>query len=293
MLRPRSWRLERRAESIAAQLLEHRIPRVQELSLEDQLELIGGCLWGQERLLDGDTSIEARYKGTSRRQTSTKPLILSEKYEVSGEQATGHRVRISCGRLRAQYLPDNATCFCVKVTIDGHLAGHAFACRWTANDQNVCWVTQLVVDRRYRERGLAQGLLNQLRQKDMDMSGIMSSHPAACLAAAKTFGSFPGIFQLGLTGKYAEEILHTSPIDYVKGAQLRGSLFDAGDTSGFVSSADSGFFVDHGEPLEALALVRNHMDWPFGKLIEGLEFIITEARRRSRSWSTSGESSGS
>jgi hypothetical protein len=33
------------------------------------------------------------------------------------------------------------------------------------------------------------GLLNQLRHEDDDIYGLMSSHPAACLAAAKAFGS--------------------------------------------------------------------------------------------------------
>lgn len=97
-------------------------------------------------------------------------------------------MRLSKDRLRSQYLPDNATCFYVRVTVDGQLAGNAFACRWTVNDKTVCWVTQLVVDRNYRERGLAKGLLNQLKQNDVDIYGLMSSHPAACLAAAKAFG---------------------------------------------------------------------------------------------------------
>jgi hypothetical protein len=53
----------------------------------------------------------------------------------------------------------------------------------------VCWVTQLVVHSDFRERGLAVGLLNQLRQDDDAIYGLMGCHPAACLAAAKAFGS--------------------------------------------------------------------------------------------------------
>ena len=88
--------------------------------------------------------------------------------------------------------------------------------------------------------------------------------------------------------------MKASPIRYVKNAKLRGSVFDPGDTSGLVSSVDSGFFVDHNEPLEALAWVREEMDWPLGELFEGHEFIlILEARRRSRSGSTSRPKSGS
>lgn len=57
------------------------------------------------------------------------------------------------------------------------------------NDKTVCWVTQLVVHSDYRERGLAMGLLNMLREPGIDVYGIMSSHPAACLAAVKIFKS--------------------------------------------------------------------------------------------------------
>lgn len=104
----------------------------------------------------------------------------------------GSRVKLSKTRLRAQYLPDNATCFYVRVTVEDRLAGNAFACRWSYKDTTVCWVTQLVVHSHFRERGLAAGLLTQLRQDDDAIYGLMSSHPAACLAAAKAFGSKGG-----------------------------------------------------------------------------------------------------
>ena len=69
------------------------------------------------------------------------------------------------------------------------LQGNAFACRWKCNEQHVCWVTQLVVDRNYRERGLAVGLLTELKRDNDTIYGLVSSHVAACLAAAKAFGS--------------------------------------------------------------------------------------------------------
>ena len=100
----------------------------------------------------------------------------------------GGRVKITKDRLRAQYLPESAACSYVRVTVDDHLAGNAFACYWTYNHRSVCWITQLVVHRDYRERGLAVGLLNELRQDGCDIYGLVSSHAAACLAAAKAFG---------------------------------------------------------------------------------------------------------
>lgn len=101
--------------------------------------------------------------------------------------------------------------------------------------------------------------------------GLMSSHPAACLAAAKAFGSKghttlpycdfdPDILTggintvaVGFIRDIAEAITEVSPISYVKDAELRGSLFVPEDTSGVISSVYTQFFVDHTEPLEALA----------------------------------------
>lgn len=77
----------------------------------------------------------------------------------------------------------------MRVTVNDRLAGNLFACRWTYSKKSVCWITQLVVHQEYRERGLAMGLLYQLRHDGDDIYGLVSSHPAACLAAAKAFGS--------------------------------------------------------------------------------------------------------
>ena len=101
-------------------------------------------------------------------------------------------MELSARRLRQQYLP-NATAtvasYYTMVTVDGNLAGNAFACRWKWNGKTVCWVTQLVVHKDCRDNGLASGLLRTLREPTDDIYGIMSSHPTACLAAAKSFGS--------------------------------------------------------------------------------------------------------
>ncbi|KAL1986185.1 hypothetical protein VTN96DRAFT_6700 [Rasamsonia emersonii] len=100
-------------------------------------------------------------------------LLFGKNYGIWGKSVSlakpGSRVRLSKDRLRAQYLPDGTNCSYVRVTVDGHLAGHAFSCRWTCDDgKTVCRITQLVVHRDYRERGLAVGLLNQLRHDDDD-----------------------------------------------------------------------------------------------------------------------------
>ncbi len=98
----------------------------------------------------------------------------------------------------------------MRVTVDGYLAGNAIACRWMYEKKTVCWVTQLVVHQDYRERGLAMGLLNQLRHDDDDIYGLMSSHPAACLAAAKAFGSeCTSLFVLGSNAEHFRFYQHS------------------------------------------------------------------------------------
>lgn len=101
-------------------------------------------------------------------------------------------------RLRAESLPETASCSYVKVTVDDRLAGNAFACHWGCEGTNVC----LVVHRDFWERGLATGRLVQLRQDDDAIYGIMSSHPAACLAAATACGS-----SCSSTSRSAEEMI--------------------------------------------------------------------------------------
>lgn len=97
---------------------------------------------------------------------------------------------LSPDRLREQCLPSNADTVYARAIVDGILAANAFACRWQYKDQTVCWITQLVVKKGYRQDGLATTLLLALRSKQYsdDIYGIMSSHPAACMAAAKAFG---------------------------------------------------------------------------------------------------------
>ena len=101
----------------------------------------------------------------------------------------GKPVTLSSRRLREQYVPGAADILYTRVLVDGELVGNAFACRWIHNSKSVCWITQLVVAWGFRERGLASGLLRSFRTGAEQIYGIMSSHPVACLAAARCFGS--------------------------------------------------------------------------------------------------------
>ncbi|KIX03760.1 uncharacterized protein Z518_07313 [Rhinocladiella mackenziei CBS 650.93] len=220
-----------------------------------------------------------RNQAHSRNQVSRVGLFCSHLLMVM----IGSRVRLSKDRLRAQYLPHGAACSYARVRIEDRLTGNVFACRWNYNGKTVCWVTQLVVHRDFRERGIAVSLLIQIRQDEDEIYGLMSSHPAACLAAAKAFGNGIGTVRLDFIRKHAGAVMNASPIGYAKDADLRGSLFHTRETNGVVSSVYTNFFVDHTEPLEALAWVRDGLDWPLGELLDGHEFLfLLEVRRRDR-----------
>ncbi|KAH7405652.1 hypothetical protein DE146DRAFT_649355 [Phaeosphaeria sp. MPI-PUGE-AT-0046c] len=223
--------------------------------------------------------------------------LFSENYGVWDKQASekvgkfakaGAHIRLSKGKLRNEYLPSSISSY-ARVFVDGNLAGNALACRWSVGGKTVCWVTQLVVHRDYRERGLARGLLDQINRDGSDIYGIMSSHPAACLAAARAFGNSIDNISLDFMKSHADSIMKVAPVEYVRDAKLAGSLFDPNDITGRVCCVNSEFFVDHRDPLEALAWVRDTREWPLGDLVDGHEFLlILEARRRSRSRSNIG-----
>ncbi|KAI9797318.1 MAG: hypothetical protein M1825_006016 [Sarcosagium campestre] len=107
-----------------------------------------------------------------------------------------------------------------------------------------------------------------LRRDDDNIYGIVSSHAAACLAAANAYGRGINDVKPTFIHDFGEAITKASPIDYIKDAKLRGSLFDPEVTDGTISCVDTGFFVDHSEPLEALKIVREDTSWPLGDLID-------------------------
>lgn len=128
--------------------------------------------------------------GAKRQRDSQHQVCTSiPRYQVIAEQGTGKRVRMSVNRLRTLLLPDPEHCSLIRVVVDNQLAGHAFSCRWKHQAMNICWVTQLVVHSSYRQRGLAVGLLRNMRKAQDDVFGIASSHPAACMAASKACNS--------------------------------------------------------------------------------------------------------
>ncbi len=133
---------------------------------------------------------------------------------------------------------------------------------------------------------------------DEDVFGIMSSHPAACKALAKAFGGACAYLMVSRTTdeldvpfteipldfakNHASGVLNSSPIAYIRDAEPCGSIFDPDDATGMVMGANSHFFVDHAEPLDALYSLQADGDWPLGNLPDGREFMFLFERSKRR-----------
>jgi len=202
---------------------------------------------------------------------------------VSAPLKPGGRVKMGVARLRDQCLTDPAHSMLALCTVGEVIVGHAFGTMWEYNGSNVCWITQLVVRHDHRERGIATTLLRLLPGPDLKCAafGVASSHPAACLALFKRTHANVRKPNLDFIKTYAQKILDTTNISYLKDVQLRGSLFQDVDEAGVISCAFTAFYVDHEEPLEALKSWedKHDMSWPLGVLPEGHEFLCIVANK--------------
>ncbi|KAG2081373.1 hypothetical protein BD769DRAFT_1377506 [Suillus cothurnatus] len=171
-------------------------------------------------------------------------------------------------RLRAQCLshPKHTvlvTCYLQVNPLESpRLYGHAFATVWDYGERRGTfgWVTQLVVDEQVHQRYIVTQLLQSLKLhvlfSRVDIVGLVSSHPTACNALAKYATADIKNIDLGFIREHTSGILGSSPISYLKAAQLMGALFEDNCNSGTISSVFTKFFVDHTEPLEVLSLYK-------------------------------------
>ena len=156
----------------------------------------------------------------------------------------------------------------IRALLDGVLVGNAFAVCYEHEGRSICWITQLVVSSSYRNRGIAKLLLSRIHQSSPSTEtkyGILSTHPFAVCAFLRVFGQ--GIEEFDRTEKRDCEVMESCPVGYVAEAKLGG-----GEEK--VCLADTKFWVDHGEPMAALARLRKGgVEWPLGELPDGCEFL--------------------
>jgi len=149
----------------------------------------------------------------------------------------------------------------------------------------VGWVTQLVVDASVRRRHIATDLLRTLKThdlfRDINAIGLASSHPAAVCALSNYCNIKLGMVDTNFISQNAKNIFAVTPIDYLKCAQLRGSLFEKDCATGVISSVYTEYYIDHSEPLEVLDTFKNVGRWCLGELLDGHEFLIILPRSNS------------
>ena len=71
----------------------------------------------------------------------------------------------------------------------------------------------------------------------------------------------------------AAKALESSTVQYLRNAQVRGSLFEEA-TDGSISVANTEYFIDHEEPDAILRYYVEKKQWPLGTLKEGHEFAV-------------------
>ncbi|KAL7277069.1 hypothetical protein ACG7TL_008914 [Trametes sanguinea] len=207
-------------------------------------------------------------------------LLFSRNYGVWAADAPsplkpGARVRMSAAKLRQECMPDLGNSCISLCFLQGELVGHACATKWLYKEGYVGWITQLVVDARYRRRHIATEMIRMLRRhawfKDVTVMGIASSHPAACNALCNLFDSNTRDVDLAFMKEHAAAVLECSTPRFLRNAPVRGAFLGI---PGGSYSADTSFFVDHAEPIEILQSYIAEEKWPFGELLDGHEFLV-------------------
>ncbi|KAI0691088.1 hypothetical protein C8T65DRAFT_670824 [Cerioporus squamosus] len=218
--------------------------------------------------------------------------LFSENYgvwalDVVRPLKPGGHVAMSAKRLRSQCLSDPNNTILVIARIQDEIVGHAFATKWQYGKDYVGWVTQLVVDVNQRKRYIATELLQTLKYhtwyEGVTMMGLVSSHPAACHALCKLNSLATKQVDLQFIATHAQGVLKSTTIEYLKTAELRGSLFQPSVTNGTVSSVYTQFFVDHAEPQEALNVYVEQNRWVLFLLLLPVSPVSPTSRSSSAS----------
>ncbi|KAG2142816.1 uncharacterized protein EDB93DRAFT_1088480 [Suillus bovinus] len=233
--------------------------------------------------------------------------LFSSDYGIWDDQAStiskytlaGKRVKMTAAKLRTQCLshPENTLLVTYYIQVDPLDIKVAFSqlhkgsfltisCRSSPSDFiQVGWVTQLVVDKAVRQHYIATQLLQTLKFhtlfSSVNIVGPASSHPAACNVLAKYAAANIKDVNLDFIREHAKGVLESSPISYVKAAQLRGTLFEDNCNDRAISSVYTKFYVDHAEywnitnakPLAVLEQYKKKGPWCLGELLDGHEFL--------------------
>ena len=121
------------------------------------------------------------------------------------------------------------------------------------------WITQLVVHKDMRSKGLATEILSKSWTRDNIAWGLVSSHPHAVRALER---AVQRICIPQIISKYATDLIKDCEIPYILNCEI--------SITGSQSVIHSKFFVDHNEVNE---LLKKEKNWGLGKIDEGDEFF--------------------
>jgi hypothetical protein len=217
--------------------------------------------------------------------------LFSRDYGVWGAKGpsgkAGKPVTLSSKRVREQCLFNDSTCFLAVALVNDRVVGHAFYTRfWFEPLKGVqsmnpcdlqfynhamaaghaCWITQLCVDKNFRNQGIAKRLCGMVWAADDDVaSGLITSHPYAVRALEAATGER---CQVAAIREHASALISASGVPYVQKLVL--------ESKGV--TINTNFFVDHSEinlliDQEIKRTDDGRFPWELGTLPDGHEFF--------------------
>jgi GNAT superfamily N-acetyltransferase len=194
--------------------------------------------------------------------------LFNSQYGIWGPQGPkpGFPVTMTKEALRRTFLSGNGTFLVLAIDEDRNvLAGHAFARRLPLTGAfrgNALWITQLVVNSTYRNRGIGAHLISTaLDNKDVCV-GLVSSHPYAVRALEKACRRTVGI---EFAASYGQHVLDSSGVAYLEG---RTAVVTGG-----CCKISTDFYVDHTEVNAIIAGLIAGSGWCLGTIEDGEEFL--------------------
>jgi hypothetical protein len=167
----------------------------------------------------------------------------------------GQRVKMNSSFLQKNYFYDN----CHLITaFQSNLIGHCFYRRfyYPPGDGYVLWITQLVVHKNYRNKGIATRLCKEMlkRHTNIFAYGVVTSHPY-CVRALLDKKKI----NKKLILQHSQQLIHFSNINYIQNKKIHDIRIN------------TEFYIDHTEINTLLQRKENQF---LGFLDDGEEFFI-------------------
>jgi len=167
-------------------------------------------------------------------------------------------VKLSCNRIKSEYLSADG-CLATAL-VKNKIVGHLIARKFSFQNRQYTWVTQLVVDKEYRGIGIATKLLQMTVDRDDAATIICSSHPAAIKAVEHAVGA---LSETILDPKEIKDLIEASGISYVQNCSVNC----------LTCVIDTKFYVCHAEVNKVANKLKQNGTWQWADLKEGEEYF--------------------